>query len=172
MANDGPGVIGQGITIRGNLSGSEPLIIKGVVEGTISLDNHLTVETTGKLVADIDVETVTVHGEMEGNINAQEMVAICAGAKVVGNVSAPRVVIDDGAVFKGARYSRYRVWCLQELRSHYLALPDEVQATARQLLENHACWEPLWRHERLPLLPGQEEHLPFRADTKMVGVNE
>lgn len=102
MANEEPGVIGQGITIRGNLSGSEPLIIMGTVEGTISLENHLTVETTGKLVADIDVETVTVNGEMEGNIAAQEMVAIRAGARVVGNVSAPRVVIDDGAVFKGS----------------------------------------------------------------------
>lgn len=102
MANEEPGVIGQGITIRGNLSGSEPLIIKGVVEGTISLENHLTVEPTGKLVADIDVETVTVNGEVEGNISAQQMVAIRAGARVVGNVSAPRVVIDDGAVFKGS----------------------------------------------------------------------
>lgn len=102
MAKEEPGVIGQGITIRGNLSGSEPLIIMGAVEGTISLENHLTIETTGKLVADIDVETVTVNGEMEGNINAQEKVAIMAGARVVGNVSAPRVVIDDGAVFKGS----------------------------------------------------------------------
>ena len=102
MANEEPGVIGQGITIRGNLSGSEPLIIKGVVEGTISLENHLTIEKTGKIIADIDVATVTVNGVMEGNINAQEMVAIRAGARVVGNVSAPRVVIDDGAVFKGS----------------------------------------------------------------------
>jgi cytoskeletal protein CcmA (bactofilin family) len=102
MANEEPGVIGQGITIRGNLSGSEPLVIKGTVEGTITLENHLTIEPTGKLVADISVETVTVNGEIEGNVNARNMIAIRAGAKVVGNVTAPRVVIDDGAVFKGS----------------------------------------------------------------------
>ena len=102
MAQEEPGVIGRGITIRGNLSGGEPLIIEGMVEGTITLDNHLTVESTGKLVADLDVETLTVRGEVDGNINAKETVAIKAGARVVGNILAPRVVIEDGAVFKGS----------------------------------------------------------------------
>ena len=77
-----------------------------------------------------------------------------------------------GVTYTGARYSRYRVWCLQELRSHFEALPGNVQDAARQLLQSHGCWEPLWRQEHLPLLPGQEQQLPFRADTKMVGVNE
>lgn len=102
MADGNPGVIGQGITIRGNLSGSEPLIIEGVVEGAISLDSHLTVESTGRVVADIDVETLTVNGMVEGNIVAQQQVAIQAGSSVEGNISAPRVVIDDGAAFKGS----------------------------------------------------------------------
>jgi hypothetical protein len=77
-----------------------------------------------------------------------------------------------GVVYRRARYSRYRVWCLQELRSHYLALPDQAQTTVRVLLERHGCWEPLWRHQHLPLLPRQEDGLPFKGDTKMVGVNE
>jgi glutathione S-transferase len=52
----------------------------------------------------------------------------------------------------GVRYerlltSRYRVWCLEELRRHYEALPDEAQRAARALLEAHGCWEPLWRVE-------------------------
>jgi cytoskeletal protein CcmA (bactofilin family) len=102
MANGEPGVIGQGITIRGNLSGSEPLVIEGKVEGTITLENHLTVGTTGRLTADVDVETLTVNGMVEGNIRAQHKVAVRAGASVVGNISAPRVIIDDGAVFKGS----------------------------------------------------------------------
>jgi hypothetical protein len=77
-----------------------------------------------------------------------------------------------GVAYKGARYSRYRVWCVQELRNHYQALPVEAQISARQLLEQHGSWEPLWRHDTLPLLPGQEQDLPFRGSTKMVGVNE
>jgi cytoskeletal protein CcmA (bactofilin family) len=102
MAHDEPGVIGRGITIRGSLSGSEPLVIEGIVEGTISLENHLTVEATGKLLADLEIQTVTVNGEVQGNITAQQMVSIKAGASVVGNIQAPRVVIEDGAVFKGS----------------------------------------------------------------------
>lgn len=77
-----------------------------------------------------------------------------------------------GVLYQGARYSRYRVWCLQELRSHFLALPEEQQAETRAVLETHGCWEPLWRQQTLPILPAQEQGLPFRADCKMVGVNE
>lgn len=76
-----------------------------------------------------------------------------------------------GVQYTGARMSRYRVWCLDQLRSHFKALPDAEQANAQKLLESHACWEPLWRQEQLPLLPGQEQQLPFRADTKMLSVN-
>ena len=77
-----------------------------------------------------------------------------------------------GAQFRGARYSRYRVWCLQELRLHYERMPAPAQASARTLLSQHGCWEPLWQEEDLPLLPGQEQGLPFRGDTKMVGFAE
>ncbi len=100
MANGDPCVIGQGITIRGNVSGTEPLVIEGLVEGTIALENHLTVDRAGRLVADLDVETLTVDGSLEGNVRAQK-VSIRAGASVAGTISAPRIVIDDGAVFKG-----------------------------------------------------------------------
>jgi hypothetical protein len=61
---------------------------------------------------------------------------------------------------------------VKELRARFEALPEAVRGRARQLLESHGCWEPLWRHRELPLLPGQEEGLPFRALTKMVGVYE
>ena len=78
----------------------------------------------------------------------------------------------DGVPYRGARYSRYRVWCLSELRREFEALPDDAAGQARQLLEKHGCWEPLWRQAELPLLPGQEEGLPFQASAKMVGANE
>lgn len=97
---------------------------------------------------------------------------LCANVDAVGAGKKRFDAEVDGTVFKGARYSRYRVWCLQELRSHFRALPDAAREAARDLLEKHACWEPLWRQEQLPLQPGQEQQLPFRGDTKMVGVNE
>ncbi len=91
--------------------------------------------------------------------------AVVAGRK--------RFDVEVGGVhYRKARYSRYRVWCLQQLRAAYEALPPEPQSAAQALLQDHNCWEPLWRHESLPLLPGQDEQLPFHASSKMVSVNE
>jgi len=102
MSNEGSCIIGSGITIRGNLSGSEPLVIEGKVEGTIALRNHLTIENGGAVVADTEVENLTVNGEIQGNIAASEAVSVSATAKVIGNIKAPRVIIEDGARFKGS----------------------------------------------------------------------
>ena len=77
-----------------------------------------------------------------------------------------------GVDYRNARYSRYRVWCLQQLRSHFEKLPEAAQQSCRNTLEQTGCWQPLWQEQSLPLLPGQEEGLPFRADYKMLGVNE
>jgi cytoskeletal protein CcmA (bactofilin family) len=101
MAAEPPGVIGKGIAIRGNLSGGGDLIIEGTVEGQISLKNHLTIEETGVVRADIEAERLTIRGEMSGNITATERVAVLANAKVVGDIKAPIVIIEDGAGFKG-----------------------------------------------------------------------
>ena len=101
MASEPPGIIGKGIGIRGTLSGGGDLVIEGTVEGQISLKNHLTIEETGVVRADIEAERLTIKGEASGNIIASEKVAILARAKVVGDIRAPVVVIEDGAGFKG-----------------------------------------------------------------------
>jgi cytoskeletal protein CcmA (bactofilin family) len=101
MVAEPPGVIGKGISISGNLSGGGDLIIEGTVEGQISLKNHLTIEETGVVRADIEAERLTIKGEMSGNITASEKVAILANAKVTSDIKAPVVVIEDGARFKG-----------------------------------------------------------------------
>ncbi len=102
MANqDGPCIIGQGITINGRLTGDEDLIIEGRVEGTIALNNHLIVEQTGAVVADVEVVELTVRGQITGNIVAGEVVSILTDAIVIGDIRAPRVIIEDGARFKG-----------------------------------------------------------------------
>jgi cytoskeletal protein CcmA (bactofilin family) len=103
MAQDGQtGIIGKGIMIRGNLTGGGDLVIEGRVEGTISLKNHLTIESTGKVQADIRAEELTINGEASGNIDASQKVAISTSAKVAGDIKAPRVIIEDGAVFNGS----------------------------------------------------------------------
>jgi len=94
-------IIGKHITIRGNLTGAEDLIVEGRVEGTIKLSNHLTVESSGVVQADLDVENLTVNGTVQGDIQATQSIAINADASVQGNIRAPRIIIEDGARFRG-----------------------------------------------------------------------
>jgi hypothetical protein len=75
-----------------------------------------------------------------------------------------------GVRYSGARWSRYRVWCLRQLRNHFTALPAPDQASARALLEQHGCWEPLWRHQTLPIDDTVCGRLPFHVDAKMIDV--
>ncbi len=96
-----PCVIGRGITIKGNLAGSEELVIEGNVEGHIVLKEHLTIKETGRITADIEVHSLLVLGAVSGNIDAQDLVSLSAEASVVADIRAPRVVIEDGARFKG-----------------------------------------------------------------------
>ncbi len=97
----GAGVIGKGIVIKGELHGEEDLVIEGRVEGSIALKKHLIVETTGMVMADVQTENITIKGEMNGNMVASDKVEITAEAKVIGDIKAPRVVIDDGARYRG-----------------------------------------------------------------------
>ena len=94
-------IIGKQITISGKLSGTEDLIIEGRVEGAVKLSNHLTVEGSGVVEADIEVEDLTVNGAIHGDIQASRSISINEGAKVEGNIRAPRIIIEDGARFKG-----------------------------------------------------------------------
>lgn len=96
-----PCVIGKGIEIKGNLSGSEDLVIQGRVEGNIALRNHLVVDQGGQIIADIATRSLAINGEVSGQIEAEEVVTINTAAKVVASIRAPRVVIEDGARFKG-----------------------------------------------------------------------
>ncbi len=98
---DNPCVIGRGITIKGNLAGAEELVIEGAVEGHISLKNHLTIKESGRITADITTESLLVHGQVSGNIEANDLVSLSAEASVVADIKAPRVVLEDGARFKG-----------------------------------------------------------------------
>ena len=97
---------------------------------------------------------------------------LSANVEAVRSGSKRFTVEVDGIRFEGARYSRYRVWCLKQLREHFDALPVDIQVDAEALLKSTGCWEPLWCARDLPLLEGQEQGLPFRGDTKMIGVNE
>lgn len=94
-------VIGSSIVIDGEISGDEDLVIQGTVKGKISLKESLYVEGSGVIEADIETANVEVSGQVTGNIAASDKVELKADCKVVGDIRAPRILIADGAVFKG-----------------------------------------------------------------------
>lgn len=96
------GTIGKSICIRGELTGNEDLTVEGKVEGKIDLSDHnLTIGSTGRIEAEVGAKKVIVEGEITGNIAASEKVELTASGRVKGDIVAPRVVIADGAQFKG-----------------------------------------------------------------------
>src|SRR6185436_19362680 len=95
--------IGQSIHIKGELTGNEDLTIEGKVDGKIFLKDHnLTIGANGKIAAEIQAKTVMVVGEVVGNITADDKVEVAASGTMRGDISAPRVVLADGAKFKGS----------------------------------------------------------------------
>lgn len=98
---NGPTVIGESILINGRLSGDEDLTVRGRVEGTLTLTRTLIVEPSGIVKADVAVKNAIVAGVVVGNINATESVELTREGRMVGDIRAPRVIIVDGASFRG-----------------------------------------------------------------------
>jgi cytoskeletal protein CcmA (bactofilin family) len=97
MAN----VIGSSVVIDGEISGDEDLVIQGTVKGKITLKESLFVEGSGVVEADIVTRNVEVSGSVTGNINASDKVELKTDGRMVGDIKAPRILIADGATFKG-----------------------------------------------------------------------
>ncbi len=94
--------IGPSITIKGEVTGDEDLLIQGRVEGSVALElQTVTVGSDGRVKANITGRVVTVEGEVEGDLHAQEQVVLRSSARVTGDITAPRVVLEDGARFRG-----------------------------------------------------------------------
>jgi cytoskeletal protein CcmA (bactofilin family) len=97
------GYIGESIFIKGELTGNEDLTIEGRVEGKIELkDHHLTIGGPGKVNAEILAKSVTITGEVVGNVRADERIEISNHGRLKGNIASPRITIADGAHFKGS----------------------------------------------------------------------
>lgn len=95
--------LGPSLVIRGTLSGQEDLMIEGQVEGEISLRKHsVTVGQKGRVKADIFSKSICIEGEVQGNLFGEDQVTIRQSGKVRGNVTSPRVTLEDGSKFKGA----------------------------------------------------------------------
>jgi len=97
------GHIGKSVQIKGELTGSEDLYLDGSIEGTVDLRDHsLIIGPNGKIKAGISARDLVVHGRVEGNITATGRVELRKSCTLIGDVSTQRIVIEDGAFFKGA----------------------------------------------------------------------
>jgi cytoskeletal protein CcmA (bactofilin family) len=94
-------IVGPAISIRGRIEGEEDLRVEGRVEGSISLTETLYVEPGGVVLAQIEARDVVVSGIVIGDVSAVNSITLNKNAKLVGNISAPRVIIADGASFRG-----------------------------------------------------------------------
>ncbi|VUD68830.1 hypothetical protein TDB9533_04189 [Thalassocella blandensis] len=96
-------VIGPKIRFKGELIGEEDLLVQGTVEGTIDLKGHnLIVGEQGVLHANATAKTITIEGKVQGDLYGEERIAIKSSSQVQGNVKAERVVLEDGAKFRGS----------------------------------------------------------------------
>lgn len=96
------GWLGASLRVKGEISGTEDLLIDGMVEGQIQLEERkLTVGKTAKLTADINARDVVVFGYVKGNVRAKGRVEIKKDGYVVGNLTTAQIMIEDGADFKG-----------------------------------------------------------------------
>lgn len=97
-----PAAIGPSISIIGDVTGEEDLTILGRVKGKVDLPQHsVTVGESGHVDADIHAKVVSVAGEVHGNLLAAEQILIRKTATMLGNLTAPRVGLEDGCRFRG-----------------------------------------------------------------------
>jgi cytoskeletal protein CcmA (bactofilin family) len=102
-ARGGVAILGKSVILKGQIYGREDVTIDGEVEGTVELQEHrLTVGPTGKVIATIKAREIVVLGTVQGNIETREKIEIRKDAKVVGDIRTARIVIEDGAFFKGS----------------------------------------------------------------------
>jgi cytoskeletal protein CcmA (bactofilin family) len=95
--------IGKSVIIKGELSGSEDLYLDGEVEGNIDLRNHnLVIGPNGRVRANVYAKDVVIHGKVDGNITGVDKVELKKSALLNGDINTQRIVIEDGAFFKGA----------------------------------------------------------------------
>ena len=90
--------IGPSVVVKGEISAQEPLTVSGRVEGTIDVPGHVvTIEAGADVTADVAAGGIVVSGTVHGSLVAEERIVLRAGAEVDGDLSAPRLAIEDGA---------------------------------------------------------------------------
>jgi cytoskeletal protein CcmA (bactofilin family) len=99
----GSATIGKAVKIVGQIYSKEELFVDGDLEGTLeALEHRLTIGPNGTVHAAVKAREVVVLGSIQGNVEAADKIEIRKDAKLVGDIRTARIVIEDGAYFKGS----------------------------------------------------------------------
>jgi cytoskeletal protein CcmA (bactofilin family) len=103
MRNQDPTSISPSIHFSGPVRGNDDLIVRGHIEGTISIGEGLLVVTTeGRVEADVTARVIVIEGQVEGKLEATEQIIVRPSGRVRGSIRAPRIVLDSGCNFNGS----------------------------------------------------------------------
>jgi cytoskeletal protein CcmA (bactofilin family) len=101
-SESGSTIIGSSISIKGEITGEGDLTVQGQVEGTIDFrNNKVTIDSTGRIKADINARIITIEGEVEGNLLGEKKIVLRPSGRVLGDMKAPAINLEEGAKFKG-----------------------------------------------------------------------
>jgi cytoskeletal protein CcmA (bactofilin family) len=94
-------VVGEGLSIEGDLSSDEEVVVHGSVRGKLTTSDQVSIGGSGVVQADVSGASVSIAGQVTGDVTASERVDLQSGGRLVGDVKAARFTIADGASFKG-----------------------------------------------------------------------
>jgi cytoskeletal protein CcmA (bactofilin family) len=102
-SSSGSAALGKNVTVKGQIFAREDLTIDGEVEGTVECHEHrLTIGPNARVQAGLKAREIIIQGSIQGNVDATDKIDIKKEAKLVGDIKTSRIVIEDGAYFKGS----------------------------------------------------------------------
>ena len=101
MATKEPCLIGETVTISGQVSGDQDLLVQGSIEGRVALNSRLVIEPSGAVEAEVEVTETEVHGVLRGDVSASKVIHASDTARIVGTLRAPKVILAPGTRFTG-----------------------------------------------------------------------
>lgn len=170
-----PSTIGRGTTIRGSVRSDGDLDIHGFVEGSVTVKGELVIAETALIKSDVSGHRVIVRGAVAGNVSADELIVVEAGARIVGDIGAPQVGIRPGGLIRGhvatgaplpARAPQAAVAPAQAAKGRPGAAPAPAQAPAAGRIATAAptpAARPAATPARAPVPAAKPTPAPARA---------
>ena len=93
---------GPNVVVDGTITGTEPVVVEGTVRGKINLNSDLRIGTNARVEASVHAKNVTIEGKLTGDVSADDRVELIMTATVDGNIKAPKIIVAEGAKFRGS----------------------------------------------------------------------